>query len=121
MDLPISSKYRSRPDEPVTEAERSRLSEQLNAAFAAGEIDQDTYSELLDQVFGARTLGDLIRPVEVLGKPSTYNVPAIIEDSLGQPGQLTEARTPAARTQLMLVGGIGVAAVLAIILLLVLL
>lgn len=121
VNLPISSKYRSQPNEPVTEAERSRLSAQLNEAFEKGEIDQTTYSELLDQVFEAKTLGDLIHPVEVLGKPATYNVPAIVEQSPGRPGELAEARKPAARTQLALVGGLSVLVLLAIVILLVLL
>lgn len=120
VNLPISSRYRSQPNEPVTEAERSRLSAQLNEAFERGEIDQPTYSRLLDQVFGAQRLGDLIGPVEALGKPATYDVPAIVEQAQGRPGELTQARTPAARTQLMLVGGIG-ALVLAVVLLLVVL
>ncbi|WP_432559825.1 DUF1707 SHOCT-like domain-containing protein [Granulicoccus sp. GXG6511] len=121
MDLPISSKYRSQPNEPVTEAERSRLSAQLNEAFEKGEIDQTTYSELLDEVFAARTLGDLVRPVEVLGKPATYNVPAIVEQTPGRPGELAEARKPGAQTQLMLIGGISALVVLAVVLLLILL
>ncbi|MDO5500867.1 MAG: DUF1707 domain-containing protein, partial [Propionibacteriaceae bacterium] len=111
----------SQPDEPVTDAERNRLSAQLNEAFEKGEIDQTTYSELLDQVFGARTLRDLIAPVEALGKPATYDVPAIVEQAPGRPGELTEARTPAARSQLALIGGLGGAVLVAVIILLLIL
>lgn len=122
VNLPISSRYRSQPNEPVTEAERSRLSAQLNEAFERGEIDQPTYSRLLDEVFGAKRLGDLIGPVEALGKPATYDVPAIVEQApQGRPGELTQARTPAARTQLMLVGGIGALVLAVVVLLLVVL
>lgn len=122
VDLPISSKYRSTPNEPVSEAERSRLSEQLNDAFAAGRIDQTTYSDLLDRVFAAQRLGDLAGVVEVLGKPSTHAVPAIVAaDAGGHPGELAEARRPAARSTVALVGAIAGVAVLAVIVLLLLL
>lgn len=122
MDLPISSKYRSTPDEPVTEAERNRLSAQLNEAFEKGRIDQPTYTQLLDQVFGAQRLGELVGPVEALGKPATYDVPAIVQQTQpGRPGELTEAHRPAARSQLMLVGGVGGLTLLAVVLLLIIL
>lgn len=122
MDLPISSKYRSTPDAPVSEAERTQLSEQLNDAFAAGRFDSDTFEQLLDRVFGAQRLGDLVPVVEVLGKPSTHNVPAIVQESSGgRPGELAEARRPASRGVALLVGGIGVLAILAVILLVIVL
>ena len=117
----MSSRYRSTPNEPVTEEERNRLSAQLNEAYEKGEIDQVTYGELLDQVFGAQKLGDLIGPVEALGKPATYDVPAHVEQApQGRPGELAPARTPAARSQLMVVGGVSVAVLLAVILVLIL-
>lgn len=122
MDLPISSKYRSTPNEPVSEAERNQLSAQLNTAFEEGRFDQVTYAQLLDQVFGAQRLGDLLPVVEVLGKPATHNVPAIVEEaSGGRPGELTEAHRPGARGVALLVGGMGVLAILAVILLLIVL
>lgn len=119
MDLPISSKYRSTPDEPVTEEERTRLSTQLNDAFTDGKIDQTTYGELLDRVFGARRLGDLVPVVEVLGKPATHDVPAIVaEGSGGRPGELSEARPAPVRGTLFLVGGIAMLSIAAVIALL---
>lgn len=123
MDLPISSKYRSTPNEPVSEAERTQLSDQLNAAYTAGTIDQTTYSELLDQVFGAQKLGDLVGVVEVLGKPATHQVPAIIAEGRaeGRPGELAEANRPSRGATVALVGGIGVLAVIAVVVLLLLL
>lgn len=120
MDLPISSKYRSTPNEPVTAAERDRVSAQLNAAFEAGEIDQETYSALLDQVFAAQRLGELAGPVAQLGKPAVYSVPAIVEQT-GRPGELAPARTPSARTQLLLFGTVGGLALIGIVLLLIVL
>lgn len=122
VDLPISSKYRSTPNEPVTDEERNQLSTQLNDSFAAGHIGQEQYHQLLDQVFGAHRLGDLVGVVEVLGKPATHAVPDIVaRDSGGRPGELAEARRPAARSTLALVGGVGVIAVVAVIVLLLLL
>lgn len=121
MDLPISSKYRRTPNEPVTEAERSQLSVQLNDAFTAGRIDQPRYNELLDQVFGAQRLGDLVEVVEALGKPMTHAVPAIVaEGSGGRPGELADARQPAPRSTIALLGGLGAVTVLAVIVLLLL-
>lgn len=122
VDLPISSKYRSTPNEPVSEAERSQLSAQLNDAFTAGRIDQASYSDLLDRVFGAQRLGDLAAVVEVLGKPPTHAVPAIVaRDAGGHPGELAEARRPTGRSTVALVGGIAGVGVLAVIMLLLLL
>ena len=116
-NLPISSKYRSRPDDPVPESERNDLSARLNDEFAAGRIDQDTYDDLLNRVFDAKSLGDLAPVVEVLGKPSTHNVPAIVaEASGGRPGELSESRRPDNRQTLMLVGAVGGAAVIAVLL-----
>lgn len=122
MDVPISSKYRSTPDEPVSDGERSQLSEQLNEAFASGRIDQATYSNLLDKVFGAQRLGDLVEVVEVLGKPATYAVPAVVaEVGSGRPGELAETRSRAPRSLVVLASGIAAGVVVAVIVILVLL
>ncbi|OYO10027.1 hypothetical protein CGZ98_13070 [Enemella evansiae] len=106
-NLPISSRYRTQPDAPVTEEERNQLSTQLNEAFTAGQLDQQGYDELLDRIFGARKLGDLAPVVERLGKPATHNEPAIVQQTPGgRPGELSEARTPSNRASLALVGGV---------------
>lgn len=121
MDLPISSKYRSTPGEPVSEDERSRLSAMLNDAFTEGTIDQTAYEELLDRVFGAQVLGDLVPVVEVLGKPATHDVPAVVaEVSGGRPGSLSQARRPTVPGIVLLAGGTVVVAIAAVIVLLVL-
>jgi len=52
-NLPISSKYRSTPDAPVTDAEREALVARLNAAYEAGKLDDDAYRGHLDRVFAA--------------------------------------------------------------------
>ncbi|OYO23906.1 hypothetical protein CGZ93_05150 [Enemella dayhoffiae] len=122
-NLPISSKYRSTPNEPVSEQERSQLSTQLNQAFTEGRIDQETYDSLLDEIFSAQRLGDLANAVEVLGKPPTHNAPAIVQQTpSGRPGELAEARGPSTKLTLALVGGVvGAMALLAILLVLLLL
>lgn len=121
-NLPISSKYRSTPNEPVTDTERDTLSAQLNDAFTAGKLEQDEYDSLLETIFGAKTLGDLVPAVEALGKPATYNSPAIVQDSpKGQPGELTEARKPPVPATMMAVGGITIGLILVVLLLIVLL
>lgn len=115
-NLPISSKYRSRPGDPVPEAERNDLSARLNDAFSQGTIDQDQYDDLLNRVFDAKNLGELAPVVEVLGKPRTHDVPAIVaEASGGRPGELAEARRPGNKQTMMLVGGLSVVGLLAVI------
>lgn len=114
-NLPISSKYRSRPNDPVPDAERNDLSARLNSEFADGRIDQDTYDELLDRVFDAKSLGDLAPVVEVLGKPATHDQPAIVAQTPGgRPGELSEMRGPSNRTTMAMVGTVGGLAVLAV-------
>lgn len=121
-NLPISSKYRSRPDDPVPDTERNDLSARLNDAFTQGNIDQDQYDELLNRVFDAKALGELAPVVEVLGKPRTYAVPAIVaEASGGRPGELSEARRPGNRQTMMLVGGLSAVGLLAVIAVLIIL
>ncbi|WP_460766556.1 DUF1707 SHOCT-like domain-containing protein [Mariniluteicoccus flavus] len=107
-NLPISSKYRSRPNDPVPEAERNDLSTQLNQAFTDGKVDQDQYDQLLNQVFDAQNLGELAPVVEALGKPMSHNTPAIVaQASGGRPGELAEGRKPSNRQTMVVVGALG--------------
>jgi Domain of unknown function (DUF1707) len=91
-NLPISSPYRSTPEAPVTEAERNQLSSRLNAAFSAGALDEDEYQTRLDVLFAAQKLGQLIPVVDGLPPLQTYNSPAMVASTGGQPGELAEAR-----------------------------
>ena len=118
-NLPISSPYRSKPDAPVTDAERDRLNARLNAAYTAGTVDQDDYRARLDLLFAAKRLGDLVPVVEGLPPLPTHSSPAIVASSSGQPGELAESRG-AGRLSAVVVGGVA-AAVLIIAILLVLL
>lgn len=121
-NLPISSKYRSQPDEPVSEAEREGWSRQLNEQFTRGAIDQDTYRQLLDQVFAARTNSDLVPVVEQLPARPTYQQPAIVaQDPAVAPGELTPARSANKLAVYAVGGGIAAAVLVVILLLLVLL
>lgn len=108
QELPISSRYRSRPTEPVSEEERSRLNERLNHAFADGGLDEDGYRARMDLLFSARTLGELVPVVQGLPPLPTHDVPAIVTQQ-GRPGDLAEARRPAG---VVVAVGIGLAVLL---------
>ncbi len=112
-EVPISSPYRSTPDAAVTEEERNRLSARINAAFTDGVIDGDSYRERLDRLFAAQKLGELLPVVEGLPPLVTHNLPAIVgEDAGGQPGELAAARSG---TNLTLVAGAAIGAVVLLI------
>lgn len=119
-DLPISSPYRSTPDAAVTDGERDQLNRRLNAAFADGTLAQEDYQARLDQLFAARTMGELVPVVSGLPPLQTYDAPALVASTGGQPGQLTEARS-AGRLSLAVVGGVSGLVVLVVILLVILL
>ena len=118
-NLPISSPYRSKPDAPVTDAERDRLNARLNAAYTAGNLEQDDYQARLDLLFAAQRLGELVPVVEGLPPLPTHTSPAIVTESSGQPGELSESRPPG-RLTAVVVGGVA-AAILIIAILLVIL
>jgi hypothetical protein len=118
-NLPISSPYRSKPDAPVSDAERDRLNARLNAAYTAGALQQEDYQARLDLLFAAQRLGELVPVVEGLPPLPTYSSPAIVASSDGQPGELSESRPPGRLTAIV-IGGVA-AAVLIIAILLVLL
>lgn len=120
-ELPISSPYRDRPDAPVGEDERERLSQRLKAAYAANELDDDEFNARLDRLWSAQRLGDLVPVVQGLPPAATHDQPAIVQQSAaGRPGELAPTRRPAA---MLLVGGVavGVVALLVIVLLVLLL
>ena len=119
-DLPISSPYRSTPGRPVDEAERTRTSSRLNAAFEAGTLDADDYRGRLDRLFAATTLGELVPVVEGLPPLSTYDDPAVVASSGGTPGELSPARSGTGLT-LLAGGGIAVAVLVVVVLLVLLL
>lgn len=116
-NLPISSPYRSTPDVPVSDGERDQLSARLNTAFTEGTIDPDDYQARLDQLFAARTLGQLVPVVEGLPPLQTYADPANITSG-GQPGQLSASRRGTSLS-VLLVGGLVVVVVLIVILVLI--
>jgi hypothetical protein len=117
--LPISSPYRSKPDAPVTDAERDRLNARLNAAYTEGKLEQEDYQKRLDILFAARRLGELVPVVEGLPPLPTHSSPAIVAGAGGQPGELSEARPPGRLTALV-VGGVAAAILIIAILLVVL-
>ncbi|MFT3861712.1 DUF1707 SHOCT-like domain-containing protein [Micropruina sp.] len=115
-NLPISSKYRSRPLEPLGDAEREQLAERLNDEFARGGIDTDAYRAMLDQVFAANTLGEVASVVASLPAKDTFAVPVVIETGTAAPGELLPARTTGLRAPLLLVAGLGTGIAVAILL-----
>ncbi|MEL4505075.1 DUF1707 domain-containing protein [Luteococcus sp. H138] len=91
-NLPISSKYRSQSARSVDEAEREDLTKRLNDAFTSGSIDGDTYRDLLDRLYGAQTLGELVPVVEHLPAKQTYDDPAMVRQNTSTaPGELAPA------------------------------
>lgn len=110
-ELPRSSKYVSTPDAPVTEEERASLTQQLNAAFESGAVGVDDYRPLLDRLYAARKLGELVPVVQALPPSPTHDVPAIVPVGTGRPGEVSPARPP--RTALVAVTvGVGVVALI---------
>jgi hypothetical protein len=106
-ELPISSKYRSTPNAPVSDDERDELTRRLNDAFEAGKLDQDTYSSRLDQLYAAHRLGDLVPVVEGLPPAQTYADPEMVQqDAGGRPGELAPASRSANRLGVVVIGGI---------------
>jgi len=119
-ELPISSKYRSTPDAPVSDGEREELTQRLNDAFAAGQLDQDAYSSRLDQLYAAQRLGDLVPVVGRLGARQTYDDPAMVQQAAGgRPGEVSQARS-ANRPAIYIVAAVVIIAIILIILLAVL-
>lgn len=119
-NLPISSKYRSRPHDPVDDEERNELSTMANDAYTDGKLDDEQYQWVLDRVFGATTLGELAPVVEILGKAPSHTQPAIVAQT-GQrpPGELAEIKAPGNRGLVVL--GVAGATVLVLVVLLALL
>ena len=119
-DLPISSPYRSKPDAPVTDAERDQLSSRLNAAYTAGTLDAEDYQARLDTLFAAQRLGQLVPVVQGLPPLQTYTDPAIVAGSGGRPGEVSESRNPTG-VALVAVGGVLLVLVLIAVLLVIVL
>lgn len=117
-NLPISSKYRSQPQLPVSEAERDDLTRRLNDAFERGEVSQDDYRSLLDQLYSARTLGDLVPVVEAAAVKQTHNTPAIVQDSSTalRPGEVNQTAGSLQLGKVAMVGSMALAGLLVLLL-----
>lgn len=118
-NLPISSKYRSQPDLPVSDAERDDLTRRLNAAFERGDVSQDDYRALLDRLYAARTLGELVPVVEQAAVRETHNSPAIVAQQTAlEPGQVNETSGGMELAKMTMYGWMALAGVLVIMLVL---
>jgi hypothetical protein len=118
-NLPISSPYRSTPNAPVSDAEREQLNVRLNAAYTAGSLDEDDYQSRLNVLFAAQRLGELLPVVEGLPPLQTYNSPAMVASTGGQPGEVSVSRN-ASGVSLLAVGGVAALIIIVAILFLVL-
>ena len=118
QSLPISSPYRSTPKAPVSEVEREQLTTRLNEAFAAGTLAAEEYHARLDRLYAARTLGELVPVVVGLPPLQTHASPAIVGESVGQPGELAPAREGRGLTVLTIGVLAGVVLVLVLVLML---
>ena len=119
-NLPISSKYRSTPNEPVSDQEREQLTARVNEAYTDGKLDDDQYHAHLDLVFAARTLGELVPVVSAVGMAPTYKEPAIVaQTGTNKPGELAEIKAPG-RSGLVVLGVVGAGVALLLLLLVVL-
>lgn len=116
-NLPISSKYRSRPLEPLGDAEREELAGRLNESFARGELETDDYRAMLDRVFAASTLGEVAEVVAKLPGKDTFAVPSTIVTGTTAPGELVPAKGPGNRGAILLAAGLGTGIAVAILLL----
>lgn len=116
-NLPISSRYNSQANEPVSDAEREDLGKRLNDEFTKGTIDADHYPQLLDRIYSAQTLGELVPVVEALPVKQTYDQPGIVSQAGGpEPGDLTPSRD-ARKLGIYMVAGSAVFGLLLLILL----
>ena len=117
-NLPISSKYRSQGNEPVSNEEREDLVKRLNDEFAKGTIASDLYPQLLDRIYDSRTLGELLPVVEALPVKQTYDQPDIVRTNDAAPpaGELTQQRS-AKKLAVYTIGGSFIVGVILIILL----
>lgn len=121
-ELPRSSRYLATPDAILAEAERTELVERLNAAYADGLIKADDYEQHLDRLFSAQKLGEVAPVVAELPVKPTHDTPAVVPVGAGKPGELAPIRPPSQSRGLMLaLGGVGLSALLLLVVLLILL
>lgn len=106
-ELPPSSKYIARGNEPVSDADRSDLNTRLNDAFAEGRIDEPAFQSHLDLVYRARTLGELVPVVRDLPARPVYRAPDIGPEAGTAPGELVPHRAMTPRMTFGLAAGGG--------------
>ena len=118
--LPVEYEFAHNPTGEVTPNDRDRLSERLNAAYAAGDLTLFDYQTRLQTLFDATKRADLV-PV-LSGLPGQYrsDQPVLGGDQPGRPGQVEPLR-PAPRGLILAAGGAAVVLVVLIVLLVILL
>lgn len=107
--LPPSSRYLQQPDEPISDDERESLTGRLADSYTEGRLGESDYFAALDQLYRAKTLGDLVPIIEQLPAAS-IQTPATI-----RPGQLPAGQTSSGRNMVVpALVGVGALAGLAI-------
>lgn len=69
--LPIESNYSHEPTRPVSDDERAELTRRVNEAYEKGELPLETYQEVMDGIYSAKTVGELVPLVSSL--PARYH------------------------------------------------
>ncbi len=113
-ELPPSSKYLQRAEQPVDEVERESLVKRLTDAYTDGRVEQDEYLAALDVVYGANSLGDLVPVVERL-PARAIEVPAIVGSGAAPAGELEPSRGGLALGFAAIVGILSLLLVLAVV------
>jgi hypothetical protein len=133
--LPIEYPFRNDPEGVITDADREGLGARLNQAYSAGVLQMDEYQRLLDELYAAKQKGELVAVATAIPTQFRDTSPAVGGDQPGlPPGQLAvqqnnlpaglDGVNPAeiAKTPLLkfVAAGVGVVAVLVILLLILL-
>lgn len=119
MELAPSSKYLARRDESIDDHERESLSQRLATEFEAGRLESDEYRMLLDQLYDAKTLGELVPVVKAVPDVTT-DTPDIVGTGTGKPGELSPISTKAMQPIVLAGSAIGLVLILIVVFLLVL-
>jgi hypothetical protein len=93
--LPIETPFENDPQGVVNDADRDVLGDRLNQGFADGNVSAEDYRQLLDQLYSAKTKGELVPIARALPPELRGTAPAVAGDYTGpKPGDLPVATSP---------------------------
>jgi len=118
--LPVELSYAHDPTGEVTPADRDDLSNRLNGAFAAGDIDMENYQTRLNALFQATKRGELVPVMQGLPAQYSTSLPVLGGDQPARPGEL-EPIGPAPKGLVLAGVGAGILMVVLIVLVAILL